>query len=244
MTLIPIGIYGGFVRGRKGTCSFLIEEDGFRIAIDAGSGFLTGLDGICSHDDISALLISHEHADHIADAEMAAFGRLISIQLGRPLPPLAVYGPEIPWLKSRLECRGSAVFSIVHDNEEFAIGPFSVTPYRMDHECICFGYLIKSSSGSVFYSADTAFSAAIASMIPHVDLMLAECSIYDRYGSGRPFGHMNGYETASFLGISRPDRALLVHLPCYGDNDDLLEEVRKQYSGDVQLAECGRTYII
>lgn len=242
MTLVPLGIFGGYVRGGVGTCSFLIEENGERIVLDMGSGALSKLEAICPLSYVSAIIISHEHADHIADAETAAFGRLISMQLGEADKPIPFYGPKIPFLKSRIESRGSAIYTALEENKEFRIGPFSITPYRMEHECTCFGYFIRGNDSSLFYSADTSFSEKLT--IPHADLMLAECSIYDRYGSGREFGHMNGSECAVFLNAAKPERTLLVHLPCYGDNNELLCKVRESYGGRVEIAECGREYTI
>ena len=244
MIIIPLGIYGGYVRAGSGTCSFLIEEEGVRILLDIGSGSLVNLEKHCSIDDISAVLVSHEHADHIADLETALYGRLISMQLGKTSDPLSVYGPDIAWLKKRMEHNSCSTYNTVEEEKEFSIGPFSITAYRMEHECICYGYLIRSRCGSLFYSSDTVFSETIATKIPHVDMMLVECSIYDRFGSGKPFGHMNGKETAEFLSIASPEKSLLVHLPCYGDSSDLLLMVKEHYGGDVSIAEPGRIYTI
>ena len=244
MTVIPLGIYGGYVKAGSGTCSFLLEEDGKRILLDIGSGSLVNLERYCSIDDISAILISHEHADHIADLETALYGRLISMQLGKSSDPLSIYGPDIEWLKGRIEKHASSIYNSVDEKRELCIGPFTISAYRMEHECLCYGYFIRSENSSLFYSSDTVFSESLAAKIPHADMMLIECSIYDRFGSGRQYGHMNGEETAEFLSIARPEKSLLVHLPCYGDSSELLLKVKEHYSGDVSIAELGRIYTV
>ncbi len=242
MKLRVLGLYGGYPRDGVGTSSFLLEQDGYKLLIDIGSGAINTLESIDTLDSVSSVLVSHEHGDHIADAEVAMYGRLISMQLGRAKEPLCFYGPEIRILKERLEAKGAARYNVLEEGISYRIGPFEVEPVRTKHECVTYGYKIKYSDKTLFYTSDSAFSETLAEKAYNADLLLVECSIYDEYGSGERFGHMNGSECARFLKLSRPKKALLVHLPSYGDNTKLLDSVRASYKGDVELAEYNVAY--
>lgn len=244
MKLRVLGLYGGYPRDGIGTCSFLLESDGYKMLLDIGSGAICTLESVDSLDAISSVLVSHEHGDHIADAEVAAYGRLVSIELGRSKELLYFYGPENKALKDKLEAKGSANYNMLEDGISYKIGPFRVEPVRAKHECITYGYLIKNSNKTLFYTADSVFDPDLANKAINADLLLAECSIYDEYGSGERFGHMNSEECARFLNIAKPKKALLVHLPSYGDNTKLLDSVKAKYSGDVELAEYKAIYNI
>ncbi len=244
MKLRVLGLYGGYPRDGVGTCSFLLEEDGYRLLIDIGSGAINTLESITSLDSISSVLISHEHADHIADSEVAMYGRLISMQLGKAKEPLYFYGPENKALKERLEAKGAARYIALEEGIGCKIGPFEVEPVRTIHECVSYGYLIKYSDKTLFYTSDSAFSENLARKANKADLLLAECSIYDEYGSGERFGHMNSSECARFLNLAKAKKSLLVHLPSYGDNTKLLDSVRSMYKGDVELGEYKAIYDI
>lgn len=242
MKLRVLGLYGGYPRDGVGTCSFLLEQDGYKLLIDMGSGAINALESIDALDSVSSILISHEHGDHIADSEVAMYGRLISMQLGRVKEPLCFYGPESRILKEHLEAKGAARYNVLEEGISYNIGPFEVVPVRTKHECVTYGYIIKYSDKTLFYTSDSAFSETLAEKAYNADLLLVECSIYDEYGSGERFGHMNSFECARFLNSAKPRKALLVHLPSYGDNTKLLDSVRSCYKGEVDLAEYKAIY--
>lgn len=244
MKLRALGIYGGYPVGGHGTACYLLEEGDVRILLDIGSGALMSLERYTSLDFISAVLISHEHSDHTADAVVASYGRLISKQLGRTKENLNFYGPENRALKDQIERHNSAHYLALEEEKTYTFEPFEVTPIKMKHECLTYGYLIKSGDKTLFYSADTTFSEELAKRVKGVDMLLLECSIYDKYGSGEKYGHLNGEEASEFLKIAKPKNAMLIHLPSFGDSTILLEKVKESYKGKVSLIKSDEQYEI
>lgn len=67
MKLTVLGNNGPFP-SPGGACSgYLLEEDSTKILIDCGNGVLSNLQKICPFEDLSAIILTHLHSDHISD---------------------------------------------------------------------------------------------------------------------------------------------------------------------------------
>src|SRR5690625_2742562 len=67
MELTIIGYWGGYPARNGASSMYVLEKDGFMLVIDVGSGGLAKFQKYKSITDIDAVLLSHYHADHIAD---------------------------------------------------------------------------------------------------------------------------------------------------------------------------------
>ncbi len=134
--------------GSKGNCT-LITNGRNHLLIDAGLSIRVILAKLAeiglNAGEIDALLVTHEHNDHI-----------------RSLPEIAsvlpVYSHE-----DTLEAAGAGVtisYKQCVDIEEkpFSIGTFDILPFAINHDAAHpFGYVIKDENDSVCYFTDTGF---------------------------------------------------------------------------------------
>src|SRR5579884_4077453 len=68
-----------------GACSgYLVQEDGFSLLLDCGSGVLGKLRAKLDYLELDAVLISHLHADHIIDLVPFSYALLLSPRQGDP----------------------------------------------------------------------------------------------------------------------------------------------------------------
>lgn len=67
MNLTPVGIWGGYPKANEATSAFLLEYEGFHCLIDCGSGVLASLQNFLPLAQLDAVVLTHYHADHIAD---------------------------------------------------------------------------------------------------------------------------------------------------------------------------------
>lgn len=119
MRVIPLG------SGSGGNC-YLFESDGTRLLVDAGFGPRETRKRLAaagsSIEDIEAILITHEHSDHVHGAET------ISRKFGIPL-----------WMTrgtldgTRID-RGEANVVVFENNSEFRIGEILVRARRTVHD--------------------------------------------------------------------------------------------------------------
>ena len=224
MKVTFIGIYGGYPKAGGANASLLVEDKGVSIVIDMGSATVSHLESIKPIDEIDSVIITHAHYDHYADAPIAVYGRLISKQLGRDLPPLDFYGPSDPDLERMLNMEGVSRFIPVDGSTRLSIGPFSISFHRTIHPVECYAVSVESCGRRLFYTSDGAFSDSIAAKAAGADLLVAECSFLSKYGSGSAMGHMNGKECALFASKCNAALTRLIHIPYYSDTRDLEAE--------------------
>ena len=187
-----------------GTCVEL-ECGGARLLLDLGlpldadaagdpAPLLPNVPGLRAPDPgLLALVVSHGHADHWGLAPyarpslpvlMGAATRRILLAAAPFVPrpvPFAVQGPGLPGLADRVPLR---------------IGPFTITPYLMDHSAFdAYALLVEAGGRRLFYSGDLRAHGRKAGLFERllrdpprpVDAMLMEGSSLGRLASGQRF---------------------------------------------------------
>lgn len=165
-----------------GTC-IQMTSGGQSILLDAGYP----LGDTASHVDLSILdfsdvLISHPHKDHYGMIENIGKDKTIHMgELGRKLIDAGRIFIGQPALDNR--------FSYYENRKPFAIGPFTVTPYLMDHSSVdAFGFLIEAEGKRIYYSGDfrshgmkeKVFKWFLSDPPKDVDLLLLEGTMMSR----------------------------------------------------------------
>lgn len=67
MKITVLGYYGGYPFNGDGTSSYLVQSDDFNLLLDCGSGALIELEKHLDPLQLDAVVLTHYHADHIAD---------------------------------------------------------------------------------------------------------------------------------------------------------------------------------
>lgn len=162
-----------------------VTSSGKSILLDAGHP----LGDTSSHVDLSALdfsdvLISHPHKDHYGMIEGIEKNKTIYVgELGRKLIDAGRIFMGKPVLDNS--------FSYYENRQPFSIGPFTVTPYLMDHSSVdAFGFLIEAEGKRIYYSGDfrshgmkeKVFKWFLADPPKDVDLLLLEGTMMSRMG--------------------------------------------------------------
>ena len=138
MKITPIGIWGGYPKANSATSSFLIEHEGFHCLIDCGSGVLSSLQNYLPLEKLDAVVVSHYHADHIADVGSLQFSRIINFYLGKPVPALPIYGHVQDQDNfDKLSYKEQTVGVAISEDDVIQIGPFEVSFCRTIHPVYC-----------------------------------------------------------------------------------------------------------
>lgn len=124
--------------GSKGNC-FLLKDGGTEIQIDCGTTkkYLNACFEELHHsiEDTDALLITHDHADHIAQIRMFS--------------DLNIYSP--------VEIDGIDSFR-VRSLQEFQVGSLQITPIALSHDALnTTGYVIENGQEKLTYITDTGY---------------------------------------------------------------------------------------
>jgi ribonuclease BN (tRNA processing enzyme) len=180
----------GSIPGPDGPAScYLIEEQGFRLLLDLGSGALGPLQRHAPLTGIDAICLSHLHADHCLDLCPLWVAQIYAPD--GPRPRIPVSGPD--GTPERLDraygvteepgMAGAFDFGTLQPGTR-QIGPFEITLARMNHPVETYGFRIAAGGRVIAYSADTGPSGALVSLARDADLLLCEASFLD--GPGLP----------------------------------------------------------
>jgi len=181
--------------------SLLIDD---ALAIDAGG--LTSNLSFLAQQKLKAILLTHQHYDHIKDIPtlaMNSFLRDSTINI-YSIPPvydaLATHlldGKFYPNFLERPQGKPTIKFTVIEPHKTEQIEGYSILATEVNHSVPTVGYQITSADGKiVFYTGDT--GPGLAGCWEHVSpqLLITEVTVPDRY---EEFAQKLGHLTPSLL---------------------------------------------
>ncbi len=246
MRLTVIGCSGSFPGPSAAASCYVVEHEGTTLVLDLGSGSLGPLAAATDLSALSAVLLSHLHADHCLDLT----GMYVASRYhpdGRR-PRLDVHGPSGTGQRIAAAYRTrpgepvpglDEVFRFVdHRDEPVQIGPFTVSLVRVAHPVPTFAMRLEAGGSSLVYSGDTGPTPALAQLAAECDVALFEASF--RSGDRNPGDlHLTGVQAGQIATAAGVGRLILTHLVSWNDPTATLLEGRSAYDGDVALASPG-----
>lgn len=239
---------------RRSYSSVLVETSSEKILLDIGPATLYKLHRSGSHlDDINQVLLSHFHMDHVADYLPLIHSKAFNPETGeiQPKGTLTIYGPSgfaiftrdllenvNPW-KSVAEALGCSGYLDLNEVTEgvFRSGQDWVGMATPVQHAGGVAYRIENEGKSVTYSGDTVPDENLIKLAKQTDLLIHECSFPSE-------DLLVGlHTTASKLGgiaaLTECRRLALTHLYpiCEGRIDEMINTIRKDYNGEIIVAE-------
>ncbi|MDQ0198123.1 MBL fold metallo-hydrolase [Neobacillus ginsengisoli] len=237
MLLTVIGFWGGYPKVNGASSGYLLEQEGFQLLIDCGSGVLAKLQNILQPEELDAVLISHYHPDHIADIGVLQHARLIQGFLGKELATLPLYGHHFDQKEFSKLTYKKITKGISYDpNEILTVGPFQVSFLKTDHPVPCYAMRIETGGKVVVYTADSSFKEEFIDFSKEADVLLCECNFYG-HQNGKSAGHMTSTEAGILAKEAMVKQLILTHLPHYGNISDLVNEASGEFAGIIKLAD-------
>ena len=206
--------------------------------MECGSAVLSLLPRFIDIKSLDAVLLSHYHADHVADIGCLQYAVKVQTDLGLRSDPLPLYGPEGD-LCPCLTYHDYTKAKYVKPSEPSQIGPFTVAFRQTNHPTVCYAMRIESEGKSIVYTADTGWYDGLVDLAAGADLLLCETSLYNRY-FGWVDGHLTAGEAGKLASKAGVRRMMLTHLPHSGEHVDLLKEAGEEFSGPAELAATGK----
>jgi ribonuclease BN (tRNA processing enzyme) len=244
MNITPIGIWGAFPNKNEATSSFLLEQDGFRCLFDCGSGVIAAVQNYIELRNIDAVVISHYHADHIADIGVLQHAAMIGMQLKEWETPLPIYAhDEDEEAFKQLSFKGVTEGRALKVEQPVQIGPWEVSFCETVHPVYCLAMKFSANGKSVVFTADTSWQEKLVGFAKGADLLVAESNLYEKY-IGVIEGHMSGSQAGTLAERAGAQKLLLTHLPQYGNLEEILQAAQENYNGAAAFAEIGKTYSI
>ncbi len=198
---------------------FLVEWGETSLLLDVGQGVVRRLQRAMKPTSLSAVLVSHMHADHYLDLVGLRYLFPWSEAAPRPLP---VHLP--PEGRGRLDALATAIserpgfFDASFDVSEFdpdgplAIGPLVIRFIRARHYVPAWAVIVEAPDGTrLGYTGDTGPSDTLVDAVRDVDLLLIEAALRLTSHDDTERGHLTPEEAIRMAHQARVRSALLVH---------------------------------
>ncbi len=245
MRLTIVGCSGS-APGPDGPASaYLVEQDGFRLLLDLGSGAFGALQRYVDPARVDAVVLSHLHADHCLDLTAMVVHRRHVVA---GLPPLPVLGPAGTGGRLALAYDPAAPDGLrdVFDVRTVApgereLGPFRLRFARVAHPVPTHAVRVSAGGRDVVYSGDTGPSDALVGLAAGADVLLCEASFADT-DPRPPDLHLTGREAGEHAARAGVGRLLVTHVPPWADAPAIAAEAAAAFPGPSSPVRPGDTY--
>lgn len=254
LSLTILGASLAWVNPGGANSGYLLTSGSDRLLVECGSGVISRLRTVTTIDELSAILISHMHADHFIDLVQLRYGIKYGGWRQQELP---LYVP--PGGTAFLARLGSALddepafFSDCYRLAEYdpeapvRVGRFSVTFRQVQHYVPSFAMRVNSGRVLVF-SGDAGPCDALVEHARDADVLLCEAAIRTTdHDDPRPDrrGHMTPGEAGQVAARAGVKRLVLTHYRWgNGEEREVADEARAHFDGPIEVAREGQTYTI
>jgi ribonuclease BN (tRNA processing enzyme) len=210
--LTVLGCSGSFNAPPAGPCSgYLVRHGNTSIWMDCGNGTFAHLQEHVSAEDLTAVVITHEHPDHCADV----YGLHVLMRYGLERKGFPIYGPEgIDTHLGQLIDGGwgdTFDWNIIDDSSRASVGDIGLRFSRTDHPPPTYAVEATADGKRLVYTADTGPDWTVDAFGKGADLVLSEAT-YLSDGSKPDYPHLTAAEAGIAAREAGAHRLVLTHL--------------------------------
>lgn len=236
MELTVLGCSGSYEGPTANACSgYLVRSGGTTIWIDCGNGTFGHLQQFVDVEDLTAVVITHEHPDHCVDV----YGLHVLVRYGMDRKRLPIYAPTgLAEHLGRLvgDDWGDAFdWCTIGDGERADVEGLSLCFSRTDHPPPTFAVEVTDDGRRLIYTSDTGPEWTVDAFAPGADLVLSEATYLD--DDKATAIHLSAHEAGSAARSADAQRLMLTHLWPQLDPAVSVAEAEQAYGRAVLLAE-------
>lgn len=231
---------------RASSCHWIGEGE-TSVVVDCGAGALQGLARArLPWGDLDHLLISHFHADHIAEIPSLLFALRHALDPPRTRP-LTVWGPVGTARLFRLWARAFGDWLLdpgfpldlneIEPGESDRLDALRIAAASTPHTTESVAFRFEGGGGTIGYTGDTGPSEELAEFFAGVDLLLAECSLPDEIAID---SHLSPASLARLATDTGVERLVVTHVYPQLQRLDVPALIRAAgYAGTIVMARDG-----
>jgi ribonuclease BN (tRNA processing enzyme) len=235
MELTVLGCSGSYGGPDGEACSgYLLRDGSTTIWLDCGNGSFGHLQRHVNIEDLTAVVISHEHPDHCVDM----YGLHVLMRYGLQRRGLPVYAPAD--LGDRLgalvggDWGDTFSWNTVDEQQTVTIGPATLRFARTDHPPPTYAVEVTTNGSRMIYTSDTGPNWSVEAFAPGADLVLSEAT-YLHDDKPAPI-HLSAKEAGAAARAAGAHRLMLTHLWPQLDPKLVVAEGSAAYGEPVMLA--------
>jgi ribonuclease BN (tRNA processing enzyme) len=251
LTLTVLGTASPHPGPDNPSSGYLVRGGGAEVWVDAGFGTFAELRRHTDPTRLSAIWISHLHADHYADLTAAFYGFAYG---GLTLPaPLPVYAPRdcahrLAGFFGRPDTAflsGVLDFRPLHDGHSVRHGELALTARAVEHDVEAYGLWAECGGRALAYSGDSGPCDGLLRLAAGADLFLCEADVdAHREGEVDPV-HLTPEEVGACVRIAGGvGKVLVTHVGPTLRPEDAVARAAAVIGGPTELARVGETHTV
>jgi len=176
MKITVLGCYGPYPPAGQCCSGYLLQDQETAILLDCGNGVLSRLRYYLEPWELSAVIVSHLHADHYGDVAILKY----ALMLHQQAEPLTVYAPAEPQdIFSSLNYKTFLKAEPVNETTELKIGRMQISFTPAVHSVPSYLITVTAGEKKFVYSGDTEYSPFLAAAVAKADLFLCEANFLE-----------------------------------------------------------------
>ena len=236
MELTVLGCSGSYGGPDGGACSgYLVREDGAAVWLDCGNGTFGPLQRHLPIEDLTAVVLTHEHPDHCVDM----YGLHVMLRYAARRTGVPVYAPAGlgEHLGTLVGGDWGQVFDwhVIREDEPVTIGPTTLRFSRTDHPPPTYAVELAANGSRMVYTSDTGPGWSVEAFGGGADLVLSEAT-YLHDEKPAPI-HLSAREAGAAARAAGARRLVLTHLWPQVDRKLAAAEGSAAFGAPVVLAQ-------
>lgn len=222
------------------TSGYLVQTAGGNLLIDCGSGVVSRLLARVSLAEVTAVILTHYHADHVSDLGVLQYAAMMANLRGERTAPLLVYAPREPATDfARVTYKTYVQAVPIDEDAPLHLAGVTVRFRRTAHPVPCYAVRLDDGERALAYTADTGPDTDWGAFLRDVDLLVAEATYRTADAPAGARGHLTAAEAGMLARRYGARRLLLTHLDPNSDADALVQEAQSAFAGPVLCARDG-----
>lgn len=248
--LSVLGSCGAWPEAGRACSGFLLEHDGYRVVLDLGYGTLPrlfDLIGSSVGDGIDAVIVTHDHPDHMVDLHGLFRARWFGRRGASPIPLFSPRG-VMERVAGFEDDDLSTISSVFQWNElpglSYEVGPFRLESMILPHFVLNAGIRLMSPTLTVAYTGDTGPHPRLAELGRDADLFIVEASDRDQRSTtpvdsdSAKYG-MRGHDAGLAAAEGNARRLMLTHFWPGNDREITRRAAAVTYDREILIADEG-----
>ncbi len=245
MKLTVLGKYGPYPKGNGACSGYLIEWESNKLLLDCGNGVLSRYFELgYKLEELTGIIISHLHADHISDLLVLKYALQIKMENGKIKKPIPLYCPSTPFkFFEELNYKNVFEIHIIKDKQCIEFKNLKIDFHLTKHSIESYATIIVHENKKFIYTGDTAYFKGIEEMVKGASVLLCEGGILEKQKNDK-VPHLSVKQACEIAEKAGIKRLILTHI--YPENSfiDILEEGNPYYNGILEVAKEKQIYFI
>lgn len=245
MKLTVLGNNGPYPKAGGACSGFLLDSGAAKVVLDFGNGVLSRLQQYIDVEEISAIILSHLHSDHMSDIMILRYAADIKLMKRQMEKPIKIYAPAEPIEEfNRLKYKEALEVMEINPDEKLNIGGLEISFSEMTHGYKNYAICIEKDSKKFVYSGDTCVNDKLAEFARNADLFICEAGLLERDEKCIRAMHLTAKEAAQIAKNAGARRLLLTHFLPGVKLEHYINEATSVYNGILEIAGENKSYFI